>query len=74
MPLPIDDVTTLDIRLKELRSTFDQAMRQEDSFTRVKELYAEIKELEYYLSVMNWDARDAIKNKNINDKNYFHST
>ena len=52
-----DDVTTLEIRLKELRSTFDQAMRQEDSFIRVKELYAEIKELEYYLSVMNWDAR-----------------
>jgi hypothetical protein len=55
MSLPIDDdVIALDIRLKELQSKFDRAMRRDSDVTRLKEMYIEIKELECYLNVMDW--------------------
>ena len=56
MPLIIEsDPTTLSIRLNELKNKFDQCMRNGDTFSNVRKLYMQIKELECFLKALIWD-------------------
>ena len=50
-----DDATSLRIILNELRSKFDQSMRQGETFGNLKEIYLQIKELECLLKAMEWN-------------------
>ena len=52
---PDGDVTTMRIHLNELRSRFDQAMRDGESFTMMKEIHMQIKELESCIKVLEWN-------------------
>jgi hypothetical protein len=51
------DITSLSIQLNELKSKFDQLMRQGDTFANIKKVYMEIKELTCYLQALEWDAQ-----------------
>jgi chromosome segregation ATPase len=51
------DVTSVSIRLNELKNKFDQCMRQGDTFANVRAIYNQIKELECFLKAMIWDPR-----------------
>jgi hypothetical protein len=51
------DVTSVSIRLNELKNKFDECMRLGDSFTNIRKLYLQIKELECSLKAMIWDPR-----------------
>ncbi|MBL7698847.1 MAG: hypothetical protein JNK79_11835 [Chitinophagaceae bacterium] len=53
---PDTDVTTMKIHLNELRSKFDQAMREGESFSTMKEMHLQIKELESCIKVLEWSA------------------
>lgn len=53
---PDIDVTTMRIHLNELRSRFDQAMREGEEFSRMKEMHLQIKELESCIKVLEWSA------------------
>ena len=50
-----DDVTSISIRLNELRSRLDQGLRQGDSLPVLREIHLQIKELECYLTAMEWN-------------------
>jgi len=52
---PDSDVTAMRIHLNELKSKFDQAMRDGESFTTMKEIHLQIKELESCLKVLEWN-------------------
>lgn len=52
------DVTTMKIHLNELRSRFDQAMREGEAFSSMKEMHLQIKELESCIKVLEWSAPD----------------
>jgi hypothetical protein len=52
---PDSDVTALRIHLNELRSRFDQAMREGESFTTMKEIHLQIRELESCIKVLEWN-------------------
>ena len=52
---PDSDVTAMRIHLNELRSKFEQAMRDGESFTRMKEIHLQIKELESSIKVLEWN-------------------
>lgn len=52
---PDSDVTAMRIHLNELRSTFDQAMRDGNSFAMMKEIHLQIKELESCINVLEWN-------------------
>jgi hypothetical protein len=49
------DITAITIQLNELRSKFDQGMREGQQFSDLKETYLQIKELECYLKALDWD-------------------
>ena len=51
---PDSDVTSMRIHLNELKSKFDQAMRDGESFTAMKEIHLQIKELESCIKVLEW--------------------
>ena len=51
------DVTSVSIRLNELKNKFDQCMRQGDTFANVRAIYNQIRELECFLKAMIWDPR-----------------
>lgn len=51
------DVTSVSIRLNELKNKFDQCMRQGDTFANVRMIYNQIKELECFLKALIWDPR-----------------
>jgi hypothetical protein len=50
------DVTSIMIELNELKSKFDQSMRQGDTFANLKKVYMQIKELTCHLQALGWDA------------------
>lgn len=52
---PDSDVTAMRIHLNELRSRFDQAMREGESFTTMKEIHLQIRELESCIKVLEWN-------------------
>jgi hypothetical protein len=49
------DITAIIIQLNELRSKFDQGMREGHEPSDLKETYLQIKELECYLKVLQWE-------------------
>ncbi len=51
------DITSISIELNELKSAFDRAMRQGDSFANLKKVYMKIKELTCHLQALEWDAK-----------------
>ena len=53
---PDTDVTTMKIHLNELRSRFDQAIREGESFSTMKQMHLQIKELESCIKVLEWSA------------------
>ena len=50
------DVTTMRIHLNELRSSFDLAMRDGETFSKMKEMHLQIKQLESNIKVLEWNA------------------
>ena len=50
-----NDVTAINIQLNELRSKFDQVMREGNDFTDLRETYQQIKQLECYINALHWD-------------------
>ena len=52
---PDTDVSAMHIHLNELRSRLDQAIRDGDSFTMMKEVHLQIKELESCIKVLEWN-------------------
>ena len=52
---PDNDVTAMRIHLNELRSRLDQAVRDGESFTMMKEIHLQIKELESCIKVLEWN-------------------
>jgi hypothetical protein len=52
---PDSDVTAMRIHLNELRSRFDQAMRDGETFITMKEIHMQIKELESCIKVLEWN-------------------
>ena len=53
---PDSDVIAMRIHLNELRSKFDQAIRDGESFTTMKEIHSQIKELESCIKVLEWNS------------------
>lgn len=49
------DVISINIQLNELRSKFDQAMREGIEGIDLRETYLQIKELECHLNALQWD-------------------
>ena len=60
---PDTDVTTMKIHLNELRSRFDQAIREGESFSRMKEMHLQIKELESCINVLEWSAPNSFRGR-----------
>lgn len=52
-----NDITSVSIRLNELKNKFDQCMRNGDTFSNVRKIYMQIKELECFLKALIWDPR-----------------
>lgn len=52
------DIIAMSIRLNELKAGFDQAIREEQPFEFLQKVYAEIRELECMLNVLQWEARN----------------
>lgn len=49
------DLTSINIQLNELRSRFDQAMRENDETIDLRDTYLQIKQLECYVNALQWD-------------------
>ena len=49
------DITAINIQLNELRSKFDQGMREGQEPSDLKETYMQMKELECYLKALQWE-------------------
>jgi hypothetical protein len=49
------DVTAITIQLNELRSKFDQGMREGEEPAHLKETYILMKELECHLKALQWE-------------------
>ena len=49
------DITAITIQLNELRSKFDQAMREGSETSDLRETYLQMKELECYLKALQWE-------------------
>lgn len=56
---PDRDITSMRIQLNELRSKFDQAMRDGVSYNTVKEIHLQIKELESSIKELEWNGGSA---------------
>ena len=76
---PDNDVTTMRIHLNELRSRFDQAVREGASFTMMKEIHLQIKELESCIKVLEWNGspvpprgRTEPASREFSDRRYRH--
>jgi len=52
-----NDITSLSIELNELKSAFDRAMREGDTFMNLKTVYSKIKELTCHLQALGWDSQ-----------------
>ena len=51
----VTDITAINIQLNELRSKFDQGMREGQDLPDLKETYLLMKELECHLKALQWD-------------------
>lgn len=51
----VADVTTITIQLNELRSRFDQGMREGQEPNNLRETYLHMKELECHLKALQWE-------------------
>jgi hypothetical protein len=76
---PDSDVTAMRIHLNELRSRFDQAVRDGESFTVMKEIHLQIKELESCIKVLEWNGspapprgRNEPASREFNERRYRH--
>lgn len=49
------DITTITIQLNELRSRFDQGMREGHEPTDLRLTYQQMKELECHLKALQWE-------------------
>jgi hypothetical protein len=49
------DITAITIQLNELRSKFDQGMREGREPSDLREIYLQMKELECYLKALQWE-------------------
>ena len=67
MTTEMGDVITIRIRLNELKTQFDRAMRDGEEFAALKKIYMEIKELECHLKVIDWSADNKAR---IHSRNY----
>jgi hypothetical protein len=65
------DITTINIQLNELRSRFDQAMRENDESVNLKETYLQIKELECYLNALQWDPEHNLVSRHSQTANWW---
>jgi len=50
-----NDISGIRMHLNELRSQFDQVMRNGDDFNLLRELHIKIKELECHLQALEWN-------------------
>jgi hypothetical protein len=64
------DIDATRIRLSELRSQFDNIMRDGGIFTDLKKIYMEIKELECHLKALEWESDNRIRNYSIYFKSF----
>jgi hypothetical protein len=76
---PDSDVVSMRIHLNELRSKFDQAIREGESFITMKEMHLQIKELESCIKVLEWHespndhrGRSEPASRVTNDRRYRH--
>lgn len=60
---PDSDVTAMRIHLNELRSRFDLAMREGESFSVMKDIHLQIKELESCIKVLEWNGDSFLRIK-----------
>ena len=51
---PHIDITAITIELNELRSKFDQGMREDQDLCELKQTYLHMKELECHLKALQW--------------------
>jgi hypothetical protein len=49
------DITAINIELNELKSKFDQAMREGSEIIDLREIYLQMKELECHINALQWD-------------------
>jgi len=61
MTTEMGDVIAIRIRLNELKTQFDNAMRDGENFAALKKIYMEIKELECHLKVIDWSADNKVR-------------
>ena len=64
------EVITIRVHLNELKTQFDRAMLEGEEFASTKKLYMEIKELECYLNVLEWQADKERMHSRYYDKKY----
>jgi hypothetical protein len=57
------DITAINIQLNELRSKFDQAMREGNDLLDLKETYLQMKELECHINALQWDPEKPLFNQ-----------
>jgi hypothetical protein len=53
------DPGSIRVHLNELKSLFDKAILEGEDFAHTKKIYMEIKELECYVNVLDWQADKA---------------
>jgi hypothetical protein len=51
----VTDITAINIQLNELRSKFDQGMREGQDLSELRETYLQMKELECHLKALQWE-------------------
>lgn len=55
MQLPMNsEIAEISIELNELKSQFDQFMRQGENFSQLKKIYVQIKNLECRMNALQW--------------------
>jgi hypothetical protein len=64
------DATAIRIHLNELKTRFDRAMDSGEEFSALKKIYMDIKQLECYLNVLEWQANKARSSSPRHEKNY----
>jgi hypothetical protein len=64
------DATAIRMHLNELKSEFDNAMRDGEVFENLKKVYMEIKEMECHLKVIEWEANKVRGNGFFNRSQY----
>lgn len=55
----VSDITTITIQLNELRSRFDQGMRESREPNNLRDIYLQMKELECHVNALQWEPEKA---------------